>query len=270
MGNDTDLPTLLEEDENTRSTHLSNTRDLDETDLKNDGIILKNSGNKEFPPLNQISPILKLGESELDRTTTKRQRNEDEFDNISIDSSVMSLSTKKPKLMRTGSITKNLRKSLSFGIIKTPINSMFRSRRNSVDHDISASASMISMESTFNETITKPFKEKLRRIKDKVSKIGKKDHDTPKMLRKERSFIMPSDNVNESKSSLFMNQSMCGVLKTPEKDRGQCNLGGMDFKTPVMISEYNMVSKSTDAHYMKNKEKGKIIANDMHERSMVN
>lgn len=206
--NETDLPTLVEEDENTKSHHLSDCKELEET--KNDGVILKNDDDE-----NQISPIPKISSIAREiRTATKRRiADEDTIDNTSIDSTSISLSLKKPKLMRTGSLTKNLRKSLSFGIMKTP--TLFRSRRNSTDHDISASASMISMESTFNETFTKPIKEKFRRIKEKVAKIsGKnKDYDTPKG-RGERSFMMAIDNANDSR----MNSTLpANMMKTPEK-----------------------------------------------------
>lgn len=228
--NETDLPTLVEEDENTKSHHLSDCKELEET--RNDGVILKNHDDE-----NQISPIPMRDF----RTASKRRIGEEDIDNISIDSTSIILSVKKPKLMRTGSLTKNLRKSLSFGIMKTP--TLFRSRRYSTDHDVSASASMISMESTFNETFTKPIKEKFRRIKEKVAKIsGKsKDYDTPKGKR-ERSFIMPSDNANDSR----MNSTLpANMLKTPEK--GQFVNASTSFvepKTPKYSLDFQMPKSS--------------------------
>lgn len=238
-----DLPTLMEEDENTKSHHLSDCKELDETKGK-DGAVLNKEQNDEFTSLPQLSPILKdPPKEECSRTATKRHRiEEDTIDNMSFDSTSISLSIKKPKLMRTASLTKNLRKSLSFGIMKTPINNMFRSRRNSVDHDVSASASMISMESTFNDTITKPLKDKFRRIRDKASKMMKSDFGTPKASRKDRSFHFGTENLNESKSSYFMNMSLSGnLLKTPEK--GQ--LPADPLKTPRFLSEFQ-IPKSTD------------------------
>jgi hypothetical protein len=264
-----DLPTLVEEDENTKSHHLSDCKELDETSAqskevnRNDGAILNKEQNDEFTSLPQLSPILKdPPKEECSRTANKRHRiEEDTIDNMSFDSTSISLSIKKPKLMRTASLTKNLRKSLSFGIMKTPINNMFRSRRNSVDHDISASASMISMESTFNETITKPLKDKFRRIRDKAAKMMKKDFDTPKASRKDRSFHFGTENLNESKSSYFMNMSLSGnLLKTPEK--GQMS---SEPKTPRFLSEFQ-IPKSTD-HFIKQKEKN--FAYDMPDKTMV-
>ncbi|XP_070509513.1 protein ECT2 [Chironomus tepperi] len=250
-----DLPTLHEEDENTKSHHLSDCKELDETEFqinKKDGVILKKEQNKEFSNLTQISPIPKESIREnAERTASKRQRiEEDTFDNISIDSTSISLSTKKPKLMRTASLTKNLRKSLSFGIMKTPINNMFgKSRRNSVDQDISASASMISMESTFNETITKPIKDKFRRMRDKASRMMKRDHDTPKSLKKDRSFHFGTDTANESKSSYFMNNSVSGhIMKTPEK--GQMLA---EPKTPRFLSDFQIPKDKNFAYDMTEK-----------------
>lgn len=237
--NDTDLPTLVEEDENTKSSHLSDCKELEET--KNDGVILKN-GDEE----NQISPIPKISSIAREiRTATKRRiAEEDTMDNVSIDSTTISLSTKKPKLMRTGSLTKNLRKSLNFGIMKTP--TLFRSRRNSTDHDISASASMISMESTFNETFTKPIKEKFRSLKNKVAKMtGKsKDYDTPKG-RGERSFIMPSDNGNDSRMNSTLPASM---LKTPEKFACS-STSFLEPKTPKFFQSDFQMPKSTSKQF---------------------
>lgn len=261
-----DLPTLHEEDENTKSHHLSDCKELDETDFqgkeisnnKKDGVILKKEQNKEFSNLTQISPIPKETtiQENVERTASKRQRSEeDAFDNISIDSTSISLSTKKPKLMRTASLTKNLRKSLSFGIMKTPINNMFgKSRRNSVDQDISASASMISMESTFNETITKPIKDKFRRMRDKASRMMKRDHDTPKSLKKDRSFHFGTDTANESKSSYFMNMSVSGhIMKTPEK--GQMSA---EPKTPRFLSDFQIPKDKNFAYDMP--EKNTVIS----------
>lgn len=239
--NETDLPTLVEEDENTKSSHLSDCKELEET--RNDGVILKN-GDEE----NQISPIPKISSIAREiRTATKRRiAEEDMMDNISIDSTSISLSTKKPKLMRTGSLTKNLRKSLNFGIMKTP--TLFRSRRNSTDHDISASASMISMESTFNETFTKPLKEKFRSLKNKVARLsGKnKDYDTPKG-RRERSFIMPSENGNDSR----MNSTLpANILKTPEKGQFACSSTSfMEPKTPKFFQSEFQMPKSTSKQF---------------------
>lgn len=240
------MPTLHEEDENTKSHHLSDCKELDETDFlakenrKKDGAILNRDQNKDFSNLTQISPIPKetIQDMNLERTAAKRQRiEEDNFDNISIDSSTISLSTKKPKLMRTASLTKNLRKSLSFGIMKTPINNIFKSRRHSVDQDVSASASMISMESTFNDTITKPFKEKFRRMRDKASRMMKRDHDTPsKSFINDRSFhFAGTETANESKNAYFPNMSLSShVFKTPEK--GQM----IEPKTPRFHSDFQL------------------------------
>lgn len=242
--NETDLPTLVEEDENTKSSHLSDCKELEDT--KNDGVIIKN-GDEENE--NQISPIPKICTIAREiRTATKRRiADEDTIDNVSIDSTTVSLSSKKPKLMRTGSLTKNLRKSLNFGIMKTP--TLFRSRRNSTDHDVSASASMISMESTFNETFTKPIKDKFRSLKHKVAKMTgnkNKDYDTPKG-RRERSFIMPSENGNDSRMNSTLPACM---LKTPEKGQFACSSTSfLEPKTPKFFQSDFQMPKSTSKQF---------------------
>lgn len=169
-----------------------------------DGIVLTSNVDNNFLNPNNISPILKMnkideenemGEDEADddiidgdydfhdirdgKELNKRKRADDSFDNLSListDSALLSQnyygSAKKPKLIRTGSITRGLRRSMSFAAIKTPIANMLRSRRNSVDPNASIN-SITSMETTFNESIKKPVKEKLRSIKDKIYKTPK-------------------------------------------------------------------------------------------------
>lgn len=174
-----------------------------------DGIILiAKKEDANFLNPNDISPILKskYQDESLHRITEedeeedeladmsvitckelfKRKRPEDSLDNISLastDSLAPSFSSaKKPKLIRTGSITKNLRRSMSFAAIKTPLSNMLRSRRNSVDPNASIT-SISSINSTFNESIKKPVKEKLRSIRDKITKSGKKELNTPKNVK---------------------------------------------------------------------------------------
>lgn len=205
-----------------------------------DGIILiAKKEDTNFLNPNDISPILKskFQDESLHRITEedeeededelaqmsviackeiiKRKRHEDSFDNISLastDSLAPSFSSaKKPKLIRTGSITKNLRRSMSFAAIKTPICKMLRSRRNSASiADPNASITSISsINSTFNESIKRPVKEKLRSIKDKITKSTKKDLSTPKSVK--------------------------GLLNTSNMDslKKVCNDDCFDFKTPL-------------------------------------
>lgn len=170
------LPILMEEDE---SSSRSNNR----LESSKDGAILKNE-ETDFDHANNISPILKAAEvSILDvstlttREAAKRKRYEvdESVDNISM----MSESSKKMKLSRAGSITRTLKRRMSFSI--TPLSNMLRSRRNSVDQGDLSSSSTATFNSTFNESIKEPIKEKYRMIKEKVYKIT-----TPKSSRKSK------------------------------------------------------------------------------------
>uniref|UniRef100_A0A182IVI0 Protein ECT2 n=1 Tax=Anopheles atroparvus TaxID=41427 RepID=A0A182IVI0_ANOAO len=166
------------------------------------------------------------------REAYKRKRPEDSFDDpslLSVDISIASNvaygagSAKKPKLTRTGSITRGIRRSMSFAAIKTPIKSMLRSRRNSVDPNASAT-SITLLESTFNESIKKPVKEKLRSIRDKITKTSKKD--TPKSI-KTKGLITPANLDNLKKVCNFNGAGM----HTPEQSK--TDRSEVDFKTPV-------------------------------------
>jgi protein ECT2 len=184
---------------------------------------LRNSEEHTFASARNISPILKTGEKDdafpddsFYEGGFKRKRFGDEStDNLSL----MSVeSTKKPKLMRAGSLTKNLKRRMSFGIV-TPLNNLFRQRRNSADPNAS-NCSTATFNSTFNESIKEPIKEKLRQIKDKVCKLSKKDS-TPKSTK---------SKIRMASANLASLKEVCNI-KTPEKDFSNLEL----FKTPKAL-----------------------------------
>lgn len=153
-------------------------------DENSDGVVLPGGSNfNEFLEPANISPILHNIEEEeenemnanhddKDELMSKRKR--DSFDNISIistDSYATDInSAKKLKLIRSGPITRSLRRSISF-VQKNPIANMIRVRRNSIDPNASIN-SVTSMESTFSESIKRPVKEKLLNFKDRFMKNG--------------------------------------------------------------------------------------------------
>jgi hypothetical protein len=147
------------------------------------------------------------------RESLKRRRPEDEsIDDISF----MSIeSTKKPKLTRAGSLKKSLGRRMSFGIVQ-PLNNLFRARKNSVDPN---SSSCSNFETTFNDSIKEPIKEKYRMIKEKVSKFHKKDMITPRST-KEKLRLASSNPL-----SMKLTMRDC-QLNTPEKPHEA------EFKTP--------------------------------------
>lgn len=263
-----DLPMLLEEDE-TESSDKQSTAPLasiEDFALKNDnsgtsdtlvihkrdGIVLKNNEDNLFLNPNNISPILigrpddsiaKIDDEydnfpthETDNDFYKRKRNEeDSFDNISLLSTdsyaPFSSATKKQKLSRTGSIKGKIRRSISFAM-KTPIGSMMKSKKGSADPNMSM-CSMTSFESTFNESIKKPVKEKFRKIKDKI--IGKKDtFSTPKNWK-----IPACENLESLKKSGIVKQT----VKTPENKAENDSCVG--FKTPLAPPPHSSISFST-------------------------
>ncbi|XP_030384939.1 protein ECT2 isoform X2 [Scaptodrosophila lebanonensis] len=203
------LPTTVEQNASTPKTpkmppHISITAatPADCSSPIDDGVVLTlNEPNDFQEPTQNLSPILKapklqietinecdmetemetddlpLGENEL-----KRKR--DSYDNISlmsVDSFALPTSTKKPKLIRTGSITRTLKRSMSFVADRTPIIKTLRTRRSSVAAaDASAYldseagddsiCSLASINSTLNESIRKPVKDKLRTICGRITR----------------------------------------------------------------------------------------------------
>lgn len=241
-----------------------------------DGIILiAKKEDTNFLNPNDISPILKSkfqdeslhriteededGEDDLAQMSViacnkelfKRKRQEDSFDNISLastDSLAPSFSSaKKPKLIRTGSITKNLRRSMSFAAIKTPLSNMLRSRRNSASiADPNASISSISsINSTFNESIKKPVKEKLRSIRDKITKSSKKDLSTPKNVKG----LISNANMDSLKK----------VCKIKGSENETTFSDAVDFKTPLAPPRTPSTRSLSSAHTF---SKSMITANE--------
>lgn len=165
-----------------------------------DGVVLPGGNNfNEFLEPANISPILHNIEEEEeadmngnadDKDELMAKRKRDSFDNISIISTdsyaPVFNSAKKPKLIRSGSITRSLRRSMSFVGLKNPITNMIRVRRNSIDPNASIN-SITSMESTFSEAIKRPVKEKLQNFKDRFMKNGNRSKRefclTPKSVR---------------------------------------------------------------------------------------
>ncbi|XP_017016634.1 uncharacterized protein pbl isoform X1 [Drosophila kikkawai] len=143
-----------------------------------------------------ISPILKaINECDLEtdddlpalENDLKRKR--DSLDNVSlmsVDSFALPTSTKKPKLIRTGSISRTLRRSVSF--VAEPLMKTLRPRRSSVadastflgseaaaDDSICSLASSINL--TLNESIRKPVKEKLRSFCGRITRSSSRRTD---------------------------------------------------------------------------------------------
>ncbi|KAH8246162.1 hypothetical protein KR038_001172, partial [Drosophila bunnanda] len=156
-----------------------------------DGIVL------DFESTTQnISPILKAinecdleTEDDLPVTENDLKRKRDSLDNVSlmsVDSFALPTSTKKPKLIRTGSISRTLRRSVSF--VAEPLMKTLRPRRSSVadastflgseaaaDDSICSLASSINL--TLNESIRKPVKEKLRSFCGRITRSSSRRTD---------------------------------------------------------------------------------------------
>ncbi|XP_055621069.1 protein ECT2 isoform X2 [Toxorhynchites rutilus septentrionalis] len=266
--------------ENSTPKQSSSVEVVDSAEGK-DGVVLLSGEENAFLNPNNISPIMKVNkaceeslrsiieedddEGDADdyiitnKEALKRRRQEDSFDDISIistdslASSVAYGSAKKPKLIRTGSITRGLRRSMSFAAIKTPITSMLRSRRNSVDPNASIS-SIASIELTFNESIKKPVKEKLRSIRDKITKSNKKE--APKSIKNKG--LLNSANLDSLKKVCKFKTDKS--VSTPEHQLRNADKNEVDFKTPIAPAPHPSSSSSSKSKRLANFHRHSMIA----------
>lgn len=205
----------------------STTRQLDSVprvNSVNDGAVLNE--NIFLEPAN-LSPILhNIDEKDehdgktnepIDKNKSKRKR--DSFDNISIISTetfaAQYSSAKKPKLVRTGSITRSLSRSMSFAGMKNPIKNLFRTRRDSIDANASIN-SITSMESTFIGSIKRPVKDKILRIKDRIANSSRLKREfclTPKTSRKLNSTVLDQTEMDDDKFAYPHEISMLSCRK---------------------------------------------------------
>lgn len=174
-----------------------------------DGIVLPGNEENQFLEPTNLSPILhnieeeeENGDDANDKEMSKRKR--DSFDNISIISTdtfaAQFNSAKKPKLIRTGSITRSLRRSMSFVALKNPMN-MIRTRRNSIDPNSSINSITSMNESTFSESIKRPVKERLQSLKDRITHGNRSKREfclTPKTTKKFNNQTMPTTENDDN------------------------------------------------------------------------
>ncbi|XP_055688265.1 protein ECT2 isoform X2 [Lutzomyia longipalpis] len=195
--------------------------------------VAQGDGEERFSPIagrseeSFVGVVLQPINEEDDESTLKRKR--DSFDNISmvsIDSLAPSvMSAKKPKLTRTGSISRTLKRSMSF---MTPISSIFRpSGRTSVDPNASLTSITSIESSTLNESIRKPMREVFRGMKERITRASKKDFvQTPKSSKSGRlgRFGKKDDGAEDADETLDVanatliegeDEATCGGFKTP-------------------------------------------------------
>ncbi|XP_031623915.1 protein ECT2-like [Contarinia nasturtii] len=226
--------------------------------IRNDGIVLPGNEENLFSDQANLSPILHNIEEEEednpnnddpnDKDLSKRKR--DSFDNISIISTetfaTQFSSAKKPKLIRTGSITRSLRRSMSFAALKNPITSMIRVRRNSIDPNASIN-SITSIESTFSD-IKRPVKEKfLLGLKDRITNSSRSKRDfclTPQTPKKfntavldrvendDGKFAIPNE-ISKMSCRKLVNSTMnaAAIVKTSETENTENFTNALDDRT---------------------------------------
>ncbi|XP_049314353.1 protein ECT2 isoform X2 [Bactrocera dorsalis] len=165
------------------------------------------------------------------------KRKRESFDSISlmsVESFALPNSTKKPKLLRTGSITRSIRRSMSFVAVRTPISKILRPRRSSVALDGAPNdedgcnaddsfCSIASIESTFNESIRKPVKEKFRSLRNRITRSSsKKDkhniHAQPTTPEKDEKYEreMPNSGFKTPKAPAKFLSAAAKAIGTPK------------------------------------------------------
>lgn len=217
-------------------------RNGDDDDDENDEIKMIDGDDfddSEFLRPNDISPILAPVKNESTFLFQENRQTMD-FNDDSIggykrkltDSASFS-AAKKPKLARAGSISKGIRRKMSFAI-KTPISKMLRSRNEFVDPNLSITSisSITSIESTFNESIKKPIQEKFRGIKERFTRSCKKDVNITPKSTKSRFNLSRISHLTDPQTPNFKVIPE-GVVSTP-----------VDFKTPTAPKSQNILRHS--------------------------
>lgn len=227
-----------------------------------DGVVLPGGStfNEFLEPAN-ISPILHNIEEEeetegnangddKDELMSKRKR--DSFDNISIISTdsfaPVFNSAKKPKLIRSGSITRSLRRSMSFVGLKNPITNMIRVRRNSIDPNASIN-SVTSMESTFSESIKRPVKEKLQNFKDRFMKNGNRSKRefclTPKSV---RAFKAGDESAVGDENDKFISPDQINAISCKKMSNSTMIEAPADANRSILVKENEAPPKDQSDH----------------------
>lgn len=245
---------------------LSNTSQIHRENTEIDGAVLTKKKDNNFEAASEISPILKerhmisdeiypkeeygLFSSENlfddDKGSTKRKRPNDESFDISMKSTESFATSafgtsKKPKLIRAGSITKNLRRSMSFAAMKTPMTNIFRLGRNTNDTNCSFNSTN-SNESTFNDSF-RAVKSKMRHIKNKICKLNKIGIGTPNATKTKINLIGSEDLLRLTKvNKINTSKSLLASVRTPEKNKNDSCI--MEFKTPIAPRQSSSISKS--------------------------
>ncbi|GAB0089910.1 ECT2 [Sergentomyia squamirostris] len=183
------------------------------------------------------SKILQPINEEEESAMKRKRESPDNVSLTSIDSMAPSviLSAKKPKLTRTGSISRTLKRSMSF---ITPIANVFRPNRTSVDPNtsISSIASVDLTTTTLNESMRRPMKEVFRGMKERITRSSKKDFvQTPKSSKNSARFgnrrQEECQDVDETLSSSVVTNV---TLLECEEPTTMTSCGG--FKTPIAPS----------------------------------
>ncbi|XP_054086250.1 protein ECT2 isoform X2 [Zeugodacus cucurbitae] len=179
-----------------------------------------------------------------DLNELKRKR--ESFDSISlmsVESFALPTSTKKPKLLRTGSITRSIRRSMSFVAVRTPISKMLRPRRSSVALDGAPNdedgcnaddsfCSIASIESTFNESIRKPVKEKFRSLRNRITRSSsKKDK-----------FNMQAQPTTPEKDDKCEREMPSSGFKTPKAPVKFLSAAAKAIGTPKSLTKHALLS----------------------------
>uniref|UniRef100_A0A0K8VQ84 Protein ECT2 n=1 Tax=Bactrocera latifrons TaxID=174628 RepID=A0A0K8VQ84_BACLA len=185
------------------------------------------------------------------------KRKRESFDSISlmsVESFALPNSTKKPKLLRTGSITRSIRRSMSFVAVRTPISKMLRPRRSSVALDGAPNdedgcnaddsfCSIASIESTFNESIRKPVKEKFRSLRNRITRSSsKKDkhsmHAQPTTPEKDEKYEreMPNSGFKTPKAPAKFLSAAAKAIGTPKSFNKHALLSAPSPSTSTLTS----------------------------------
>lgn len=199
--------------------------DISMENVNESGLITESSGFINTQNLSPISSNESVEEQVNFLKDLKRKRDVDNQSLISNDSiaCVPSNKAKKPKLLRTGSISRSIKRSMSFVATRTPLAGVIRHRRNSVDPNASIS-SITSISSTLNTSIRIPVKEKFKSFRNSLTPNRRK---SPK--KEVNSVIFDTVDFKTPKAPRSKSFS---IYKIKTFNPSPCIGDGIDFNNP--------------------------------------
>ncbi|KAL9906287.1 protein ECT2 isoform X1 [Glossina fuscipes] len=243
-----DTKCVLQEFRNISSIYVD-TKDCTQSDSN------KHRQVMDFSITTDIDDLDQKDEHHIPKKTLKRKCGNSDVSLTSGESSAMPSSNKKPKLSHIDSIKRTFKRSMSFVAERTPIAKMLSLRRSTVDtimddrlnfeedeiteKDDDSPCSIASVQSTFNQSVRKPVKDKLRNFKNRLARSsGRKEKGAFNSINELSKKTVP-DGLQAEKEE----------FKTPKAPKIMCDRASTLSASRKPLSTSAFKSRNTSVHF---------------------